>query len=399
MADQAREEKVECTPFGEPDVELSRSQSPGEAVTVDVQPEEKESDRGFQKAGQAEKQYEREMIALAMALRANYALGSSSSSFEDDEVDESEWISLAASMFIYGAMMAVFLIIPIFWCLRVDHIVSWNWAVVFIPLWVIDILLYCVIGCAVLIGDSVLEDHPYPSAYKLFMFTKALLLLLTQVFVVQKLNGDIDWSVVYVLMPYFVFDGVTVAGELLKALVLYVPDASHEYTQPGYVGLKMTLMTLTTALSPVVIRLVQILLIALRIDGTLGNTSWWVVFAPVWISFEFTLLVFLTNVVRLQVLIAFFSHLKLFSPHFLVLAFIGLCLVMAPFFVLAARLQSGSFSSFYILVPYFVLAGGLLLGAVGIGIKLMREEAASTSRLPCEAPLVDSSSKVTYSAA
>jgi hypothetical protein len=41
----------------------------------------------------------------------------------------------------------------VFWCLRADEIVSWNWVAVFTPMWCLDAMYFCCLGFNTFITD------------------------------------------------------------------------------------------------------------------------------------------------------------------------------------------------------------------------------------------------------
>ncbi|TMW65273.1 hypothetical protein Poli38472_007915 [Pythium oligandrum] len=117
------------------------------------------------------------------------------------------------------------------------------------------------------------------------------------------------------------------------------------------------------------IRFVQIILITARVDGHLGNTSWWVVFIPAWIFAGLAIVFAVVCVVASERVSTIVPQLESLSR--LIIAGLGLGLVLAllPIVIIALRLSGGSFSTFYILLPVFVLTGILFFGGSGIFIK------------------------------
>ncbi|TMW65275.1 hypothetical protein Poli38472_007917 [Pythium oligandrum] len=265
-----------------------------------------------------------EVAALMAALRANRTFA------EEQEENGAQLFGGGLAMIATGLVLALFLIIPIFWCLRVDNQVSWNWAVVFIPMWIVDVVVYCGLFCSIGVVDEASLQHSNPRLYKLFSFLKAVLLLVTQVFIAQKLNGDIDWSVVRVLVPYFVLDGLNILDAVYGIVTKRNGHASLE--QP-------------------VFRFVQVLLIGLQIDGKLGEASWWVVFTPLWVMIGLGVASILVSAAMTRFVVPLFANnpvlfatLQKATSKYFVFLLLVIAALLSPYFVLAARVENGSFS-------------------------------------------------------
>ncbi|ETK82156.1 hypothetical protein F441_12659 [Phytophthora nicotianae CJ01A1] len=287
-------------------------------------------------------------------------------------------------------LFGFFLLIPIFWCLRADSTISWNWAVVCIPLWIVDAIYYCCLGCMLASSDAGVDPEDTakekPPLYKVYAFLKALLLLVLQVFLALKLNGDLSWTLIEVLIPYFVYDGLNLlealAGGLLgyKMLTKNSEGAGVSHTE----DIKKQRAALVVAvLRKVVLNLARIaqgVLLGLKVDGSL-DASWWVVFIPVWLYVAFFVSFPIRKYFRAK---AKAKEPKSNSPRqshthdaytresvteeedeavskFPLLDALCTILVigalMSPFFILSARLQDGSFSSIYVLLPWLIVVG------------------------------------------
>lgn len=291
-------------------------------------------------------------------------------------------------------LFSFFLIIPIFWCLRVDESISWDWAVVFIPMWILDAVLYICIGCSYMNADASMDPedkkHQRPALLKFYKFLKALLLLALQVFIAMKLNGDVDWSVKEVFIPYFVYDGLTMIELVIGGVFGYQSltkesEGAGVSTTEGIKKQRKALISMTISQMIVTVaRFAVVLLPVLKIDGDI-TSSWWVVFIPWWAVF----LRFLWAIVKR------YMHNKRHagdarpvpdepshdhdaftressthedrdepSKHPLMDAVWSLVLLgvfSTPFFLLAARLEGADFSTLYILLPWFIVVGLLLL--------------------------------------
>ncbi|KAL4117881.1 hypothetical protein PRIC2_010210 [Phytophthora ramorum] len=287
-------------------------------------------------------------------------------------------------------LFAFFLLIPIFWCLRADSSISWNWAVVCIPLWIVDGIYYCCLGCMYASSDAGMDpeekSHEKPPLYKLYAFLKALLLLLLQIFLALKLNGDLTWSLAEVLVPYFVYDGLNLLEGLAAGVLgykMFTKDsegAGVTHTEDIKKQRAALVLAVARKLTLNLARITQGVLLALKVDDNLGDASWWLVFIPVWLYVAY----FVSFPVRKYFRAKAKANAPKKSPRqqhthdaytresvteeeeeavskFPLLdamcTILVICALMSPFFILSARLQDGSFSSIYVLLPWLIVVG------------------------------------------
>ncbi|KAG7379014.1 hypothetical protein PHYPSEUDO_009146 [Phytophthora pseudosyringae] len=288
-------------------------------------------------------------------------------------------------------LFAFFLLIPIFWCLRADSTISWNWAVVCIPLWIVDAIYYCCLGCMYASSDAGMDPEDKasekPPLYKLYAFLKALLLLVLQVFLALKLNGDLSWTLVEVLIPYFVYDGLNLLEGLAGGVLGYnmltknSEGAGVSHTEDIKKRRAALVVAVVRKLILNLARIAQAVLLGLKVDSSLGDASWWLVFIPVWLYVAFFVSFPVRKYFRAKVAA---KEPKSNSPRqqnthdaytresvteeedeavskFPLLdalcTILVICALMSPFFILSARLQDGSFSSIYVLLPWLIVVG------------------------------------------
>ncbi|TYZ67479.1 hypothetical protein PybrP1_004082 [[Pythium] brassicae (nom. inval.)] len=234
-----------------------------------------------------------------------------------------------------------FLIIPILMCLRVDEYVSWNWAVVFIPVW----------------------------------FLKYLLHFELQVFIVLKLNKDVDWSVIQMLGPYFGYYGLSFIEVLLGGLVSYraltkeSDSAGVSATEAIKKQRRQLVATVVGQLLPIASHLAQGVMLALKLDHKLGDASWWLVFLPVWLSLGYAMWLPINQYRRARAKSRDISPAdptlpnddeggaSKYSLSTAVCTIISLAAFASPYFILTWRLEGGSFLAFYVLLPWLIIVG------------------------------------------
>ncbi|KAI9917063.1 hypothetical protein PsorP6_018233 [Peronosclerospora sorghi] len=289
-------------------------------------------------------------------------------------------------------LFGFFLLIPIFWCLRADATISWNWAVVCIPLWIVDGIYYCCLGfmytSSSADADAGDKAQKKPAVYKLYAFLKALLLLLLQIFLALKLNGDIHWTLIQVLVPLFVYEGLTflerLAGGVLGYSMLTKKSEGAGVTQTEDIEKQRVALIVAVgkALMLNLALIAQAALLGLKVDNKLGDTSWWLVFTPVWLYAAFFMSFPVRKYIRAKTKTKkakssspreqqthdAFTRESVTEEHedeavskFPLLdalcTILVICALMSPFFILSARLETGSFSSIYILLPWLILVG------------------------------------------
>ncbi|KAL7681658.1 putative transmembrane Fragile-X-F-associated protein [Plasmopara halstedii] len=287
---------------------------------------------------------------------------------------------------IFGLM----LMIPIFWCLRADSSISWNWAVVCIPLWIVNSFYYCCLGSILATADTSEDTEEKQKkqtlVYKFYAFFKALLLLVLQISLALKLNQDVNWTLLQVFIPYFGYDGLNLLETIASG---YLGYQMLTKTSEG-AGVSQT-ETITKQRSALVVavfrkillniaRIVQVILLGLKVDEELDDTSWWLIFLPIWLYLVYFGSYPIRKYLRAK---AKAKEPKIQSPQqhshdaytresvkndedevtskyplvdaLCTLSVIGI--LSSPVFILSARLQNESFSTIYILLPWLILVG------------------------------------------
>ncbi|RLN90301.1 hypothetical protein BBJ28_00021486 [Nothophytophthora sp. Chile5] len=225
-------------------------------------------------------------------------------------------------------------------CLRVDGSISTSWAVLLAPLWVLDAVYYGGLGFSLLLSD------------KVYAYCKTLLLLTLQIFLVLKLDGIVNWSLVKVLAPYFAYEVLNLLEALVGAVLghqmLTNDSVGAGVSQTDGIETERRLLVLAVArkMFLTLLRLAQGVLIGLKVDGSLDSTTWWVVLIPVWLHvayfFSYPVKKYVNSTAKYPLLDAICTTLVI-------------VVFVMPLFVLALRLEDATFSSFYVVLPWLVL--------------------------------------------
>lgn len=191
-------------------------------------------------------------------------------------------------------LFSLFIMFLIFLAVKIDSSLTWLWAVVWIPLWILDfIVFYAIVRYVVMRSDKpeAEEEHDKEDTdetnrlkhhnqqlkrIKKFMIVfNFLLCLLFQIFIVIRLDEKVMWSACIVFVPYFIFEATHFFSTCLKTLVGCLALASVGETSrvPQFIFSQYWLNAS---------RFCLFLLIALRIDQVI-DCSWAIVFIPVYL--------------------------------------------------------------------------------------------------------------------
>ncbi|KAL0080734.1 hypothetical protein J3Q64DRAFT_1705904 [Phycomyces blakesleeanus] len=318
-------------------------------------------------------------------------MGTVASPLFDPEIES----MLCAAFSLLSLVLALFIIFFAFLTVRIDGITQWGWAVVWIPLWIIDVIGCFVSFQQVLRGFSKAEDDEDDSEYdqddeerrerrrhsseesqdgerkkasrrrirvmgRLLHFVYWLLLVIFQVFIVVRLDNTVDWSAAAVFAPYFALEGIHF---LLNSFELFMAVLAYRRMNPNE---PLSLKTISSLVFKqywfFVLRLIWFILMALRIDQTI-TCSWAVVFIPLY-------LVGLKYAVQLWLNYRMYSHLP--QPEIArqgkattMVAMAGFVIVGTLFYALvgliAKRLDgSESIKMSHVFVPIFIVLSFLI---------------------------------------
>ncbi|KAI8385028.1 uncharacterized protein BYT42DRAFT_564450 [Radiomyces spectabilis] len=298
-------------------------------------------------------------------------MGTMASPLFDPEIESMlcTFFMMIALVFALGIIFFAFLTV------KVDGIVQWDWAVVWIPLWIIDVVMF--FGALRQLfsskdddeldeeddaGDD--DDENKRAARKMTkrrmrvlrrtIYTVYLfLIILFQIFIVLKLQNRVQWSAAVVFIPYFVLEGLHFVLSLIEFAVACTVLA--QIHQEHLIKHLCTLFFKQFWL--LVLRVVLFILIALRVDQII-TCSWAVVFIPLY-------LVGVKYAVQLFLSYRYFSRLP--QPEIaqqgkttVMLGFIAFVIVGALFYALvgliARRLDGYWYISMsHVFVPVFIV--------------------------------------------
>jgi hypothetical protein len=285
------------------------------------------------------------------------------------------------------------LALPILFCLRADETITTPWSIIWVPMWFVDALLL-IIAILALFFTFHQEIDPEDKESnlvlsKLYFFFKVSLFVLSQLFVILKLDAYISWSWLVVLIPVFLFEIMTIAAS--------IPVAYNNITKPNYDNLASSLLEdpdelkifkLTmdaeyhekilkklSAIRYIVVSIlicVLVLLIGVKLDK-INDMSWGLVFVPVWIYFIFIILdgnhiismgkKMLSNIDQNKQAVDMdpIQFAELQRGYALIAAGRSeMCFLWLPISIailVVCKLEFGNYSYFIVLIPLFIIIG------------------------------------------
>lgn len=211
---------------------------------------------------------------------------------------ESMLCTILMSISLLLSLVVIFLV---FLTVRIDQLVLWSWAVVWIPAWILNVFAcYSIIQYITKHKDREEEeeedrdtsdidqrdkeghDNRRKQHNQLMKIAKNsifmlnfILALLFQIFIVLRLDGKVMWTACQVFIPYFIYEGIQFCVNCIKSLVGCLALASLKESSriPSFLFNQFWFSALRFSL---------FLLIPLRIDQII-QCSWGVVFIPLYL--------------------------------------------------------------------------------------------------------------------
>jgi hypothetical protein len=309
-----------------------------------------------------------------------------------------------ALMLICSVVLMILLLFPILVALKADGVMNTSWAVAFLPLWLMDAILYAFVVMRYFVAD--LPDTTSASANDLdedvedgadaetakqerrrqvrlidrAMGVKRLvetsLFVLFQIFLVLKLDGTLpSWSWFSVFAPWLVIEAFSFLAQVVSMFALSVQTSSNDlwswpfthHLNPGRLSSALTpfhvkIAIVLLGLRHWIYRMLVILLICLRADNVI-TADWGLVFLPVYVQFIDLVIAPIVNYTRVpQALPAEQKQgLQMLSSIRLIFTLITGALFFISFGMFIARINhvdpSQSYSVAVILIPVFIVLG------------------------------------------
>eukprot|EP01036_Dinobryon_divergens_P032434 gene32434-42022_t len=212
--------------------------------------------------------------------------------------------------FILFAFLSL-LVLPVFFSLKCDGTLgpSFKWVEIWIPMWIVDLLLLGVAFYVVMAKDLPSEGGEIPPpkivtwCNKLLTVVSASLFVLLQVLTMIRLDGYVNWSWFVVFAPWFLLQVMVVLVTFSAAFLNTVPlPDRREYSNLGRVEIgesdelvekyfqsevhyNQKILVQSAGKRKVVVALLRIwfaAFLAAKIDQSV-SWNWGLVFLPVWL--------------------------------------------------------------------------------------------------------------------
>ena len=298
--------------------------------------------------------------------------------------------SMAMTFFCFASLLVGLLsLFPIFIALRADGIVAWSWAVVFIPMWLIDACLgLFVVGRYFLWSPQQDVDDPEEEMLRadgtpmssnerqqfrmerraigkmmdLVLGSKYLVQFVAwmtfQVLIVMKLDQSIEWPWSTVFIPWWIVEGVHAITLGTQYIYLVASKNSPLLSTDSLNGdaagasLRLTLtqkiLLAWTMYRSTLFRVLLAVLVVVRADQVI-LTSWAVVFVPVYVVYVWWLV---------EPVLQYYTLGKLMSGE-----------------------QRSAFMTVFVLKEVALAVGGVVL-FVMLGLLIARLDSSSSSSPP-----------------
>ncbi|RIA95308.1 hypothetical protein C1645_689134 [Glomus cerebriforme] len=190
-----------------------------------------------------------------------------------------------------------------FLSIKVDGKVSWSLGVVFIPIWIVDLVIFGVLVAQTKKepteddeNDEEFEDDPgireqarekrrqqqrRLHRIRNFLAIAYVLLVFTfQILIVLRADRVIIWSAAIVFIPYFIIETINMYPNIIEYIVIL--RTSRVYDNDGFPSLKLKIKMFFETFWWLLIRVTLAILIVLRIDKVI-TLSWGIVFLPLYL--------------------------------------------------------------------------------------------------------------------
>jgi len=250
--------------------------------------------------------------------------------------------------------VSVATLVPVFIVIQLDGVVNWNWGVVFIPLWIVNILpaVYCIVM-------PIVSEVKLKALATLFQYICLLIFQILLAVQLQSGTGNqFKWSLAFI--PLYVF---TILYIVKKAVYSCNPTKFKEVDEKeefrfgcGYVGY------LIRNFVNAVLLIIFLILLVIKLDGV-SNWSWWINSIPLLIGIAWKLFIRIADDIKSvtttedveekakkTTVLCCLTFLLTVALAFL-LTFIILCVV---------RLDGATFKVANVFIPVFIIMGLLL---------------------------------------
>lgn len=174
-----------------------------------------------------------------------------------------------------GALLIILFVS--FVSMQAEGSITWSWATVFVPLWILDcVLLFATWAKLKSFMSSDDEDDTKPSPFRSALIVgRVLTFLIFHVLVVIKLDDHAGYAWVTAFLPFLILQGISILDSLLDVLPAIVPCCDGKFIAKIWALLKEIRMSCMTA--------TFIVLLGEKLDGHVPDLDWAVIFSPLYV--------------------------------------------------------------------------------------------------------------------
>ena len=218
--------------------------------------------------------------------------------FQDNKVDCALITLLIIAVFVFV------LSLPILIALKADGTISLPWYLIWIPMWIVDLILLIYsslnLCCCAFDSNDAENDMNSPLTTKLYYFAQIFLFVSLQITVIMKADNILSDQWIFVFVPYFVSEVLTISAFLPTALVdvpkpdyrdiaamvedpfeqqfarIQVDEEHYANTLSRYYAVRQVLVSC--------VFIVFAVLLSMKLDGD-DSLQWFAVFLPIVLYF------------------------------------------------------------------------------------------------------------------
>jgi len=247
---------------------------------------------------------------------------------------------------------ALAFLVPLFVAFKVDGTVKWNWGVVFIPLWIVNIVPLIYSASLICLIESKLKAFSTLLQYFCFLVFEILLCI-------QLQDPRWKWSVVFI--PLYMEEGINI----LKKLFAIAPAKYRELVETESAGFLFGCGYFGFILDNFVIALLRVWFLIFIVVKLQSQTSWswWIVSIPVFVAMAWKLFKRIADDTKLTKAApdeGERSRRKTFATGMSVVYGIMIAFGLVLLILVVLRLDGSNFSTAVAFIPIFIVLGLVL---------------------------------------
>jgi len=264
--------------------------------------------------------------------------------------------ALAVLTVVLLIVFSIVVLVPTFWVLKLDRKVDWNWGVVFIPMWILNI-----IPLVYTIAMPFLADHKLKSVVTLFQY---LSMLAFQILLcIQLQTNKMNWALVFI--PIYINEVLFLVKRFLGFSKKKYQEEGAEMGGHGFeFGMGYGGFIVKNLIIPV-LRIWFLVFLVIKLVGTV-SWSWWINSIPVFIAIAWKFFIRIADDLQSLKVVGDpsdpegneeYKSRKSIMKTFISLNTILLSFALAFLILVVLSLNGATFSKAITFIPVFILTG------------------------------------------